>query len=283
MTDIIVEIPLDDIELRDRLRPVSNDDMLAVAASFAERGQDQPILLRDLGNKALKLRLVAGAHRYTAAQYLAWTSMKAIVRTMSDEEALMAEIDENLIRRELTVLDRALALTQRKNAYEAAHPEAAHGKAKKPKKGEEDKVANLATFTTARFTKDAAKKTGISERTIRRSVQLLSELDPQAIETLRLSPVADNQAQLFALASLEPEAQRKAATAIAGGEAKTIKSAQIVTGLLPETRLDPQEVIVTRFTALAEKASPDTLRFMADHVKGLLSRKRAKSADGEAA
>jgi hypothetical protein len=56
-----------------------------------------------------------------------------------------------------------------------------------------------------------------------------------------------------------------------------------VTGLLPETRLDPQEVIVTRFTALAEKASPDTLRFMADHVKGLLSRKRAKSADGEAA
>jgi ParB family transcriptional regulator, chromosome partitioning protein len=280
MTDTIVEIPLDEITLRDRLRPVSEADMLAVAASFAERGQDQPVLLRRRFAQN-ELRLVAGAHRVTAARYLGWTSIKAIVREMTDEEARIAEIDENLIRRELTVLDRAVALKERKDAYEAAHPEAAHGKAKKPKKGEEDKVANLATFAAARFTKDAAAKTGISERTIRRAVQLLSDLDPQAMEVLRLSPVADNQAQLFSLAALAPEAQRQAAAAIGAGKAKTVKAAQISTGLLPETRLDPQQVIITRFVALAAKASPDTLRYMAEHVKDRLAQKRAKDAPSE--
>jgi ParB family chromosome partitioning protein len=107
MTDTIIDLPLDTILLRDRLRPVSEADMMAVAASFAERGQDQPIIVRDAGDRGGKLRLVAGAHRVTAAKYLGWASIKAIIRDMTSDEALLAEIDENLIRRELTILDRA--------------------------------------------------------------------------------------------------------------------------------------------------------------------------------
>jgi ParB family chromosome partitioning protein len=277
MTDIIIALSLDAILLRDRLRPVSEADMLAVAASFAERGQDQPIIVRDAGDRGDKMLLVAGAHRVTAARYLGWETIQAIVLSMTPDEAVLAEIDENLIRRELTILDRAIALKMRKEAYERAHPETAHGGDRKSrKKREENQVANLATFGKDRFTKEAAAKTGLSERSIQRAIQLISELDPEAIEALRLSPLADNQGQLFALAELPQEAQRTAAAAISAGKAGNVKAAQIATGLLPETRLDPQEVVISRFTALAEKATPDTLRFMAEHVKSLLARKRAK-------
>ena len=280
MTETIQYLPLDLIELRDRLRPISEADMMAVAASFAERGQDQPVLCRPSPTQMGYYRLVAGGHRFCAARYLGWTGINVIVRTMTDEEATLAEIDENLIRRELTILDRAIALKQRKEAYEKAHPETAHGKAKKPKKGEEGKVANLATFAAARFTKDAAAKTGLSERSIRRAVEMLSGLDPQAIEALRLSPIADNQGQLFALAELPAEQQRQAAAKLSAG-ASNVKKAQVEAGLLPEMRLDPQEVAFARFTALAEKADAKTLRAMADHIKALLARRRAKSGEAK--
>ena len=78
MTDIIIALSLDAILLRDRLRPVSEADMLAVAASFAERGQDQPIIVRDAGDRGDKMRLVAGAHRVTAARYLGWKACHAM-------------------------------------------------------------------------------------------------------------------------------------------------------------------------------------------------------------
>ena len=41
--------------------------------------------------------------------------------------AEMAELDENLMRRELTVLQRAEMLARRKQLYEALHPEAKRG------------------------------------------------------------------------------------------------------------------------------------------------------------
>jgi ParB family transcriptional regulator, chromosome partitioning protein len=275
MTDTITDLPLDAIEMSNRLRPISEADMLAVAASFAERGQDNPVLCRPSPRDTNKSRLVAGAHRVAAARYLGWTSIKAIIREMSEDEARLAEIDENVIRRELSVLDRAIFLKERKEVYLRAHPEAARGKAKKPKGG---KSANLADFTS--FGADAAKKTGLSARTIERAIQLLSELDPAAVEALRLSPLADNQAQLFALAALPAEEQRQAAGVIGAGEVRNVRAARVAVGTLTEASPDPQDVIIARFTALAAKASPDTLRFMASHVADRLKQKRAKAGEG---
>lgn len=44
-----------------------------------------------------------------------------------DRWAALAEIDENLIRRELTDSQRAKLVAKRKAAYEAVHPEAPAG------------------------------------------------------------------------------------------------------------------------------------------------------------
>lgn len=217
------------IDVTGRLRPVDEAHAQLIAASMNESGLIQPVVVRNdpAGNG---LKLVVGGHRLRGAAILSWDEIPAILIECSDEEARQIEVDENLARKELTALERAQFLAERKRVYEALHPEAAHGKAKRPKT-EKGKVANLATFT--RFSKDAAKSTGLAERTIQRSVELAGRLSPEAIALIRGTKVADNQAQLQALAELEPEHQVTVAGLIAANAAGNVAKARVVAGFVP--------------------------------------------------
>jgi hypothetical protein len=79
--------------------------------------------------------------------------------------ATLSEIDENLIRRDLTAAQRAKLIEKRKAAYEAVHPETKHG-ATGRSRGKSGQVGH----SNERFTADTAAKTGTPERTIRRNV-----------------------------------------------------------------------------------------------------------------
>ncbi len=220
------------IDATGRLRPVDEAHAQLIAASMSESTLIQPIVVRtDASGNGLKL--VVGGHRLRGAAILEWEDIPAILIEATDDEARQIEIDENLARKELTALERAEFLAERKRVYEALHPETAHGKAKKPKT-ERAKVANLATF--ARFSKDAANSTGLGERTIRRSVELAGKLAPKAVAAIRGTKVADNQAQLQALAELEPEQQLAVARAIAAG-ASNVAKAREAAGLVPPAEL----------------------------------------------
>lgn len=217
------------IDASGRLRPVDEAHAQLIAASMNESTLIQPVVVRtDSSGNGLKL--VAGGHRLRAAAILGWDEIPAILIEATDDEARQIEIDENLARKELTILERAEFLAERKRVYETLHPETAHGKAKKPKT-EKAKVANLATFS--RFSKDAAKSTGLGERTIRRSVELAGKLSLAAITAIRGTKVADNQSELQALAELEPEQQAIVAGLIAAKAAGNVAKARIVAGLVP--------------------------------------------------
>ena len=243
------------IDTTNRLRPVDPDRVEALAASFSEIGQQQPVVVRPMTGGANGLILVAGAHRVAAAKRLGWTEIAAIWLDLDEASARLVEIDENLIRNELSEIDRALSLTERKRIYEALYPQTAHGKAKKPKKmDEKGKVANLATF--ASFSKDAAQRTGLSDRTIRRAVELAGALSPDAIALIRGTQLADNQSQLKALASLEPVDQIRVAREISEGRAGNVAKARVSAGMLPaagtvraeDAQLKRLEPIVARLT-----------------------------------
>lgn len=218
------------IDATGRLRPVDEAHAQLIAASMNESGLIQPVVVRtdSTGNG---LKLVVGGHRLRGAAILGWDEIPAILIEATDDEARQIEIDENLARKELTVLERAEFLAERKRVYETLHPEAAHGKAKRPKT-EKGKVANLATF--ARFSKDAAKSTGLGERTIQRAVELAGRLSPEAVALIRGTKVADNQAQLQALAELEPQHQVPVAGLIAANAAGNVAKARVVAGFVPE-------------------------------------------------
>lgn len=77
--------------------------------------------------------------------------------------AALAEIDKNLIRRDLTPAQRAKLVSKRKAAYEAVYPETKHGRSPVGRGGKKE-AANLAPS----FVKDTANRTGKPERTIQR-------------------------------------------------------------------------------------------------------------------
>jgi len=87
-------VPISKILLGAR-RAVGNVSDLA--ESIASVGLLHPVVLTE------GLRLVAGLHRLRACQALGWTEIPATVVPLKKIEAEIAELDENLVRSEVTL------------------------------------------------------------------------------------------------------------------------------------------------------------------------------------
>lgn len=114
------QVPIADIVVPER-RQRSTHGTDELQASIAEVGLLNPIVITE------SRRLVAGLHRLRACQALGWSTIPARILPLSAVDAELAEIDENLCRAELTVLERAEHLSRRKVLYEARHPDAKVG------------------------------------------------------------------------------------------------------------------------------------------------------------
>lgn len=258
----VTAIPIEQIDASGRLRPVDPDWAAAIAASFEERGQDTAIEVRPLGDG---YRLTAGAHRLAAAKLLGWPTIVAKIVLRTDLEARLAEIDENLFRAELTALDRAVFLFERKVVWEKLHPEVAHGGDRKTKRNNSE--AKSPTWRLDRFSADAAEKCGLSERTIQRACELAEKLGPNTIALLRRTSVADNQTQLQALARLSDE-EREAVLAQIGGDLGgfSLADALRAAGLKPEE--DAEEAAFRALVSAWTRAGAKVRRRFLKHIEG---------------
>jgi ParB family chromosome partitioning protein len=110
----------------ERLRALRQDNIDAIAESMKTVGQLQDILLCErLGHGYW---VVAGHHRLEAARKLKWDTVRCtILEDIDADEAELIEIDENLIRAELSPAEQALHITRRKELYEKLHPETKQG------------------------------------------------------------------------------------------------------------------------------------------------------------
>lgn len=94
------------------VQPRKRFDEAAIAeltASVAERGVLQPILVRPVGDG---YEVVAGERRLRAAKQAGLESVPAVVRDLSDQEALEIAIVENLQREDLNDVEQARAYKQ---------------------------------------------------------------------------------------------------------------------------------------------------------------------------
>jgi ParB family chromosome partitioning protein len=104
------EIPLDQIDPNPfQTRSQVNEEQLAeLAASIAANGVVQPILVRPLASG--RFQLIAGERRWRASALAAKTTIPAILRQVSDEQAMEITIVENLQRADLNPMEQARGL-----------------------------------------------------------------------------------------------------------------------------------------------------------------------------
>jgi ParB family chromosome partitioning protein len=79
-----------------------------LAASLAEHGLLQPVVVRQVGPHSYEL--IAGHRRLEAARTLGWTEIAAQVRDETTEQAYILTLVENLQREDLTPREEAAAL-----------------------------------------------------------------------------------------------------------------------------------------------------------------------------
>jgi ParB-like chromosome segregation protein Spo0J len=196
-----IAIPLE------RLRALQQDTVDALAESMKEHGLLHAITVRKRPGRGYWV--VAGAHRLTAAEKLRWTTIDCVILDdCSADEAELIEIDENLIRANLSPAETAMHIGRRKAIYERKNPETKNGG---DRRGSDRKVCDL---KNDRFTADTAKRTGKSERSVQLDAKRAKlEVLPDIVNTN-----LDKGSELDALARLPAEEQRALAERAKAGE-----------------------------------------------------------------
>jgi ParB family chromosome partitioning protein len=120
------EIPLDQIDPNPfQTRSQVNEDQLAeLAASIAANGVVQPVLVRATGGG--RFQLIAGERRWRASQIAGKTSVPAILRQVSDEQAMEITIVENLQRADLNPMEQARAFERLSREFHMTQEQMAH-------------------------------------------------------------------------------------------------------------------------------------------------------------
>jgi ParB family chromosome partitioning protein len=82
-------------------------ELYSLAESIREHGVLQPILVRRVDKGGDRLEIIAGERRWRAAQRAGLHEIPALVRELSDTEALEIALIENIQRSDLTALEEA--------------------------------------------------------------------------------------------------------------------------------------------------------------------------------
>jgi ParB family chromosome partitioning protein len=162
-----------------------------------------------------------------------------VVVELNALRAELAALDENIVRYELTELERAEMEARRREIYEMLYPLARYGARRNVARVErgglnEDDVGgeDLGDTVSPRYESDsvnddesanlpppytryAAGRDGTSDRTIQRRLRIAEKLYPEVRDYVRGTPLADDQRGLLRLTRLEdPELQLAAARLI---------------------------------------------------------------------
>lgn len=209
-------VPLAEIQIEDRLRPVSELAVESLAQSIETLGLQNEIHLRKV-KRSGALRLIAGGHRVAAFTLLERDSIPAKIWDCTDDWATLSEIDDNLAHAQLDPLELAIFLAKRKEVYERAYPETAQGRA-----GANARWNATDNVSVASFAASTAAKMNTSERTVFRILAAGQALGPGEIRELRSAPNRVTLADLQEIAKCgSPSDRYDICRELASGTAKS--------------------------------------------------------------
>ncbi len=247
---VVQQMPLDQIVTNENQPRKSfyQDTLEELAASIKERGVLEPIVVRPLDGK---FQIVMGERRFRASKIAGMATMPVIVKEMSDEDAHADALLENFQREDMNPVEKARA------------------------------IQGLLTFMSW---EKCGKTLGVSETTLRRSLELL-ELPSFVQQELTLRAPAAGQILLTegharALAALahDPGTQKRMVEKIKTeklnvGDAERIMSAVVK---YPDKKeaflrvpLAVTEQLLKTLGARAEKAKPYRPATAEQHMKAI--------------
>lgn len=189
MRDVHMPLAIDDIAIQGERREVNSAVVKRLADSIDSIGLKHPITVRRKGEKYI---LVAGLHRLEAHKKLKLEHIPACIVTMTNAEARMWEIAENLHRAELTKLERAEQIEEwRELAAEQVR------KVSAPQGGHQP---------TNDGNRAAAEALGVDEKAVRDAGKI-AHITPEAKEAAEEAGIDDNQSKLLEVAKEAPEKQ----------------------------------------------------------------------------
>ena len=215
---------IDEIVVAERHRKVNNEKVAVLAQSIGEIGLMHPPTVRyvdeEIDGAAL---LVSGRHRLEALRSRGETDVDCFVVDMNDLQAELAEIDENLMRENLSPAQEAQHIKRRKELYEAMHPTTKHGGAPSAGIGKgKRKDAADGAFPQDSFAQATAKATGKSKRSIQKQATIAKRIDPDLLDKVEGTSL-DKPTELEALAKKTPEQQQQLVEDAAAGKVVSAK------------------------------------------------------------
>lgn len=198
----VVDLPTAKLFRRVDARRIVEAAIEPLMKSIGAVGMINPIQVRMASPETWQI--VAGAHRQAAALRLGWETVPCVVMDADDLKAELTMIDENFMRTPVSAAEEAIQMNRRKTLYEALYPETKNGGDRKS--DQFAKSANWSAGDANRFTKDAAEKTGKSERVVQLAVERGKKISDQAL-ALVTGTKLDTRTYLDELKKVDPEEQ----------------------------------------------------------------------------
>lgn len=212
-------IAIADIDVSDRLLPLREEKAAEIAQSMAlHEITFQPIGLRQTPRGAKGWKLVFGRHRLRGLEINGVATLVEgehfKVLAMSEAQARLAEIEENMARENHSPFARAVMVTEYRAACASDGLVIGRGGDRRSTEYQERKSASFAALQ-ASFTGHAMDVFDLSHDQVKRLLQIGTALTRPAglAERLHLSRIARNQSQLLKLSALPEEQLVRAAEA----------------------------------------------------------------------
>lgn len=281
-------LKLADIIVPPRLREVDEDQAQILSSQIAWQGLLNPITVRRTPPATKPYQpytLIAGAHRRRAVELLNGTAIEAMIVEADAIDGMMLEVSENLIRNELTALERAVFVLAYREAWEKRYGQV---KAGRPwQKNNRDNLSQLPTegpvniveaVDGSNFYEVASARLGIHPKGIKRATRIATKIPAAIRGHLRGTEHADNQNFLLKLAGFGPERQAEISRALA--QSPDIVRAIEVTDPAAQAKAqrNGQDLLLDRLISTWARASESTrAKFL-----GLLAdaEKRKDARDG---
>lgn len=213
-----MQVPIGKIQIKEGRRSLDACHVKELADSIRELGLLNPLTIdRDYV-------LIAGLHRLEAVKALGWEDVECTVSSLEGLAAELAEIDENIVRSDISTLEYGEILLRRKEIYETLHPETKEGIAQAISMNRTlgNNVSDKMSVTSKSFVQDTAEKLGVVPRTIERQIQTAKNLMPETKEIIKKSDQKISKEAALKLSRLGPEQQKEAAALLATKEIRTV-------------------------------------------------------------